>query len=81
MEATVLRLAEIDAVFTRLDDLPGAGAMWDLLVTQHQIVGVAVHDAQLVAAMLVNDINRILTLNVADFSRYAEVIAVHPQAV
>jgi predicted nucleic acid-binding protein len=50
-------------------------------VIQHQVVGRAVHDAQLVASMVVHGITHILTLNVPDFARYAEVTPVHPQQV
>jgi len=45
------------------------------------VVGRAVHDAQIVASMVVHAITHILTLNVGDFVRYAEVTAVHPQDV
>jgi len=40
-----------------------------------------VHDARLAAAMLVHGIGHILTLNVADFSRYSGLTAVHPSSV
>jgi len=80
IEAALLRLAEADAVFSRLPDLAAAGPMWDRLVKQYRVQGTAVHDAQLVATMLAHGINRILTLNIADFARYSEVAAVHPQA-
>ena len=44
-------------------------------------MGVQVHDARLVAAMLVHGIPNLLTLNVTDFARYADVItAVHPRS-
>lgn len=81
VEETVLRLAEIDAVFSRLPDLPGTGPVWDRLVRHYQVLGVAVHDAQLVGSMVIHGVDRLLTLNVADFLRYAEVAAVHPQDV
>jgi hypothetical protein len=49
-------------------------------VRQYDVVGRAVHDAQLVASMLVNGITHILTLNGADFQRYvAEITVVHPR--
>jgi len=44
------------------------------------VLGAQVYNARLVAAMLAHGINRILTFNVADFSRYG-VTAVHPVAV
>ena len=48
------------------------------LVITHRVLGTQVYKARLVAAMLAH--NRILTFNVADFSRYG-VTVVHPAAV
>lgn len=53
---------------------------WRQLVRTYRVKGVQVHDARLVAAMLVHGIPNLLTLNVADFARYVGVIkAVHPR--
>ena len=55
---------------------------WRQLVRDYQVQGVQVHDARLVAAMLVHGIPNLLTLNVADFARYAGAItAVHPSSL
>jgi len=78
---TVSALRLIDGVFARLPDIATSGPQWDALVRRHRVVGRAVHDAQLVALMIVHGVTHILTLNVTDFARYAEVTAVHPQAV
>lgn len=51
---------------------------WRELVMRHQITGVSVHDARLVAVMQTNGIGRILTLNTADFRRYAGIAAMTP---
>jgi predicted nucleic acid-binding protein len=76
------RLAEVDAVFQRLPDRADSGPIWDRLVTQYGVVGVGVHDAQLVASMLAHGIETIMTLNDADFRRYAaEIAALHPTSV
>ena len=54
---------------------------WRQLVRDYRVKGVQVHDARLIAAMLVHGIPNLLTLNVADFARYAGVIkAVHPRS-
>src|SRR5205809_1329260 len=55
---TLQRLAEVDATFQRLPDLPETGPEWDRLVTHYRVIGVSVHDAQLVASMIVNGIGR-----------------------
>jgi predicted nucleic acid-binding protein len=54
---------------------------WRRIVVEHAISGVRVHDARLVAAMQVHGVRHILTLNVADFSRYNAIEAVHPSVV
>jgi predicted nucleic acid-binding protein len=75
-------LRQIDTAAMRIPDIPGSGPEWDRLVLQYQVTGRAVHDAQLVASMRVHGITHLLTLNVADFARYAsEVIVVHPMDV
>jgi predicted nucleic acid-binding protein len=50
---------------------------------QFGVSGVAVHDARLVATMLVHNVTHILTFNTSDFARYASegVVAVDPNSV
>jgi len=40
-------------------------------VVDFEVSGVKVHDARIVAAMLVHKISHILTFNTKDFSRYS----------
>jgi predicted nucleic acid-binding protein len=54
---------------------------WERLVVIHAVMGVNVHDAKLVAAMLVHGLTHILTFNISDFARYSEITAVHPTAI
>lgn len=68
----------------RLRFLPDSLAIheeWRRLLVAHRVSGVQVHDARLVAAMRVHQVEYILTFNDEDFSRYPEVHAVHPLAV
>ena len=51
------------------------------LVVAYSVVGVKVHDARLVAAMLVHGVTHLLTLNTNDFTRYSSITAVHPRTV
>jgi len=53
--------------------------IWRRLLVKYDISGVQVHDAHLVAAMLAHGVNRILTFNNKDFSRYADIEAVNPR--
>src|SRR5437868_6776244 len=69
---TLAAIHLIDATFTRLPDVAASGPEWDRIVTQRQVIGRAVHDAQLVASMIVHGITHVLTLNVPDFARYGE---------
>ncbi len=80
--------AEVDAetqgmenVFPLLPDTPAIYTNWRRLVVQHDVSGVQVHDARLVAVMLTHGITHLLTFNTNDFKRYTEIIAVHPQDV
>lgn len=57
---------ENEAVLTELLDL----------VRRHGVKGKQVHDANIVATMRVNGLKRIATLNVADFARFEDEIAV-----
>jgi len=54
---------------------------WRRLVVQYAIYGVQVHDARLAAAMYVHRIGHLLTLNVADFSRFPGLTVLHPASV
>ncbi len=48
------------------------------LVGQHAVAGNQVHDANIVATMLTYDIHHILTHNIADFSRFSDLVTVLP---
>jgi predicted nucleic acid-binding protein len=54
---------------------------WRKLLVTHSVSGVQVHDARLVAAMRVDNVNRILTFNDKDFARYTDIQAIHPRSV
>lgn len=68
----------LKGLFRLLDDTPTIYSEWERLVVTYGVRGVNVHDARLVAAMLVHELTHILTFNSRDFARYAEVTAVHP---
>jgi predicted nucleic acid-binding protein len=54
---------------------------WRQLIVTHNVSGVRVHDARLVATMRVHGVKLILTFNEKDFARYAEIEAIHPRAI
>jgi predicted nucleic acid-binding protein len=61
-----------------LPDDPTVHVVWRSLLVEHQVSGVQVHDARLVASMLVHGVPHILTLNARDFARYNSIKAIHP---
>lgn len=46
------------------------------MLVSHNVSGVQVHEARLVAAMRVHGVGRILTFNAEDFARYTDVEAI-----
>jgi predicted nucleic acid-binding protein len=71
---------KIERVLVLLPDTPALYEEWKRLVAQHQVIGSKVHDARLVASMLVHRVGRILTFNTADFVRY-RIDVLHPATV
>jgi predicted nucleic acid-binding protein len=78
--AVAAEIGTIERLFQLAADDPAIYPIWKGLVVTHRVLGIQVYDARLVAAMLAHGIDRILTFNVADFSRYG-VTVVHPAAV
>lgn len=75
---------EVRVIEAGMNLLPDSAAVyreWRRIVVQYSVIGVQVHDARLVAAMLVHGVGHILTLNVADFSRYGGITVIHPSLV
>jgi len=76
-----LEIRTIEAGMSLLPDNEAVYREWRRIVTDYGVCGLQVHDARLVAAMLVNQVGHILTFNVADFSRFSKIKALHPDAV
>jgi predicted nucleic acid-binding protein len=68
--AAAAEIATIERLFELAADDTEIYPIWKGLVITHRVLGTQVYDARLVAAMLAHRIDRILTFNVADFSRY-----------
>jgi|SRR5579862_15725 len=60
----------LERYFTVLPDSILTYSTWRQLVAAHNVLGVKVHDAWLVAAMKSHGVKRILTFNANDFARY-----------
>jgi predicted nucleic acid-binding protein len=78
-EETERRLSGLDPILTLLHETPAVYPEWRKLLVQHEVKGIQVHDARLVAGMTIHGINRILTYNPADFKRYSGIRALHPR--
>ena len=72
-----------EQLFPLLPDSPAVYAEWRELVVNYGVSGVQVHDARLVATMLVHGVTHILTFNTSDFARYNSkgIVAVDPATV
>ena len=71
----------IEAGMNLLPDNEAVYREWRRIVVHYAISGVQVHDARLAASMYVHRVAYILTLNVADFSRFSGLSPVHPNSI
>jgi predicted nucleic acid-binding protein len=71
-------VAKLKTMFPLLLDTSAIYPEWERLVSTYQVKGVNVHDARLVAAMLIHGLTHILTFNIEDFRRYVEITPVNP---
>lgn len=67
--------------FRLLPDSAAVHEEWRKILVTHQVSGIKVHDARLVASMRVHGVKRILTFNHRDFARYADIEAISPRTV
>ncbi len=74
-------LLRLENLFSILPDTAEIYTEWRRLVVAYSVMGVNVHDARLVAVMLVNGLTHILTFNTRDFTRYSEITAIDPTAI
>jgi predicted nucleic acid-binding protein len=63
-----------------LPETPEIYPTWRKLVLEHRVSGIHVHDARIVAAMTVHQVNRILTFD-DDFKRYGHITVVDPKTL
>lgn len=71
-----------DLIENRLTLAPDSASthhQWRRLVVEAEVSGVQVHDARLVACMIVHGIEKLLTLNTGDFARYRKIEAISPK--
>lgn len=78
VDQTERKVRLIERHFVLLPDSLATFREWRRLAVTHSLIGLAVHDAKLVASMNVHGVTNLLTINDADFSRYTNINAVHP---
>lgn len=81
IQETLARLQYIEKAFTILAESKQSHAIWKKLIVDYEVRGKIVHDTRLVSVMLSFGISKILTFNTADFSRFPEIITIHPDNV
>jgi predicted nucleic acid-binding protein len=71
----------IEKAFALPPDVEAIHFEWRRLVVAYGVSGAKVHDARIVAAMIVHGVDHIITLDQTGFSRYTEVVAVNPKDI
>ena len=79
--ATGRLTSRIETFFTILPDSIETYRHWRRLVVTYEVNGAKVHDAKLVATMLVYEISHILTFNGNDFKRFPGITAIDPTQI
>jgi predicted nucleic acid-binding protein len=79
VQETLRRLRVLERGVAILSDVPSTYVEWKRLVTTHSVHGVQVHDARIAALLLSNGVTHLLTLNKADFIRYAGLTVAAPE--
>lgn len=80
IEQAMAEVAGLKRLFIMVPELP-LQREWERLVATYRVSGKSSHDARLVAAMVVNEIDSILTFNVLDFTRYTGITVLDPKTV
>ncbi|HEY4358810.1 MAG TPA: type II toxin-antitoxin system VapC family toxin [Acidobacteriaceae bacterium] len=80
VDAASIELEKFKRLFVLLPELPLQDA-WERLVVSYRVLGKNTHDARLVAAMTVHQVDSVLTFNIQDFTRYSGITALDPRTV
>lgn len=79
--AVLAEVEKIENLLTLLPDTPAVYEEWKRVILDHNVFGVQVHDARLVAIMKTHGLIDLLTFNGIDFARYKAIRATHPGAI
>lgn len=76
-----VELSKVTSALEVLYDSAAVIAELRRLVIAYSVTGKTVHDARLVATMIVNGVKNVLTFNIGDFTRYQEIVVRDPALV
>jgi predicted nucleic acid-binding protein len=80
LETASAELASFKNMFRILPESDQILPEWEELVRRYGVSGKNAHDARLVAVMNVNGVDKILTFNTSDFTRFREIQVLDPQS-
>ena len=78
MATAIADIRRLRAVFQIAGERPGVLDRLLQILSTHRCSGRQVHDANIVATMLDHGIRRLLTFNLPDFRRFAQIIDLEP---
>ncbi len=78
MATAIADIRRFRAAFQITDERPGVLDRLLQILSTHRCSGRQVHDANIVATMLDHGIRRLLTFNLPDFRRFAQIIDLEP---
>ena len=81
IQETDAHVQSIERTMTLLSEDERVYQVWRWLLLSHDVRGVQVHDAHLVAVLEVHGVSHLLTFNGRDFKRFSTILSVHPQEV
>jgi predicted nucleic acid-binding protein len=79
-ERAVREIAGFKELFEVLPESSDILPEWERLVRQYDVTGKTAHDARLVAVMSLNKIDKILTFDADDFTRFREIQVLDPRS-
>jgi hypothetical protein len=80
-EQALSEVAGFRALFEVLPENPLILPEWERLVSLYGVSGRNAHDARLVAAMNVNRVDKILTFNIRDVTRFRDIQVLDPNSL
>lgn len=74
-------IANLKQFYRIIDEVLPVFVEWEKLIAAHAVIGKNVHDAHLVATMVVHGITHLLTFNKRDFQRFTNITVLTPADV